>query len=88
MEAPRFVSFQHLPTGQLALYVLTDNPARAFLVYLYRGIEGFVEETAGLAVHPGKFLSPFNSENDHFVGIAGDGFSQLLQAHFLGRRFG
>lgn len=85
VDTPVDVHFALLPSKELALYVLTSSPTKPFVVFLHRGVAGFVEETSGLSLYPGSHLYSFtDSKNRHFVIINGLERGQILKAGFKG----
>lgn len=86
VEGPRRLQFAALPSGELALYVATDCPTDNLVVFLYRGISGFVRKSSA-AVPMGSTLSAFTTaQHQHVVAVSGGGGRQaaLLQASFKG----
>lgn len=87
VENPVNVHLDFLPTSELVLYVLSLNPAKPFTVFLYRGVQGFVEETSGPSLYTGERLDSFtNDAKQHFVTISGFGRGQVLRAGFKGNK--
>lgn len=81
--APSKVEFAILPSSELVLYVLSENRATPFLIFVYKGIAGFehlyTETTLPLIT---SMASVTDEEKRHFVILTNKVKALILQAHF------
>ncbi|KAK3919351.1 Thrombospondin-type laminin G domain and EAR repeat-containing protein [Frankliniella fusca] len=87
VEGPAALHFDKLPSDELALYVSTTCPTDSLVVFLYRGMSGFVRR-ASAAVPLHGVLSAFTTaQHQHVVAVSGGvraSQASLLQASFKG----
>lgn len=57
IRMPRQVAFTILGSGDILLYVVTENPAQAVIVFQYSGAAGFKEFITSTTVPRGKEIS-------------------------------
>ncbi|KAF2893085.1 hypothetical protein ILUMI_13089, partial [Ignelater luminosus] len=85
INVPLEVEFAVLPTKELILYVLTENPVKPLVVYEYQGISGFKEKIIGSTLPKVTNMKSFNTRNDHFILANNMQETRVIQAIFKGK---
>lgn len=85
LNAPIQVEFTRLPSEELVLYVVSDNPTQPLIVYRYEGVAGFREILKGSTLPKIKYINLFKSvENKHFIIAQGFKKVYVIEAVFKG----
>jgi hypothetical protein len=84
VDSPTSLTFATLPSGELVLYVLSENQAQPLFVFLYNGEEGFQEKTHAATIAVPSDLNTFTSGSHHFVTLSGKIESYVLKAVIKG----
>lgn len=87
LDAPLQVEFTVLPSNELVLYILTENPTAPFVVYMYNGISGFTEAIVGSTVPQTLFMNTFTLNNDIFIAAYHDDRINIMKGIFKGNKF-
>ncbi|XP_015834885.2 uncharacterized protein clos isoform X1 [Tribolium castaneum] len=87
LDAPIQVEFSVLPSNELILYVVTDNPTQPLLVYRYEGIAGFKLALAGSTLPKILYMNLFmGGDNQHFIIAQSYDEINVIQAIFKGEK--
>lgn len=87
LDAPIQVEFSVLPSNELVLYVVTDNPTEPLLVYRYEGIAGFKLTVTGSTLPKIFYINQFMGvANQHFIIAQSYGEINVIQAVFKGEK--
>ncbi|XP_026274203.2 uncharacterized protein LOC113203634 [Frankliniella occidentalis] len=87
VEGPHALQFAKLPSDELALYVSTTCPTDSLVVFLYRGVSGFVRRTSAAVPLHGVLSAFTTAQHQHVVAVSGGARATetvLLQASFKG----
>lgn len=87
VDAPTRTEFALLPSEELLLYVLTQNPVSQLIVYIYEGISGFNEKMIGSLVPNVQHMNQFSIQNDHFIALQNNDEINILRGMFKGHNF-
>lgn len=89
VEAPIQVEFLILPSQELILYILTDNPAKPLIVYMYQGLERFKLKHEMMSLSRIRNMKAFNTnDGNSFVSAANDKGTTLIRSYFRGYKHG
>ncbi|XP_044255131.1 uncharacterized protein LOC123005441 [Tribolium madens] len=87
LDAPIQVEFSILPSNELVLYVVTDNPTQPLLVYRYEGIAGFKLALAASTLPKILYMNLFmGGDNQHFIIAQSYDEINVIQAIFKGEK--
>lgn len=73
-----------LPTGEFALYVLTENPVAPFSVHMYEGISGFNKKIMGTVISNVVDMNQFTHNQEQFFALQTNDQIVIIQALFKG----
>lgn len=87
VTSPSNIKFCQLPSDELVLYVMTENPATPFIVYNYRGLAGFKEWLVASTLPLIKDFFPVTDNNNdkHLVVMTNHEKIMVLEALFKGK---
>ncbi|XP_018568702.1 uncharacterized protein LOC108908983 [Anoplophora glabripennis] len=86
LATPTHLEFSVLPSEELVLYILTDNPSEPLIVYVYEGISGFSKKIVGSAIPNVIRMNQFSINNMHFVVTQHFNYANIIQAVFKGEK--
>lgn len=86
VDAPTRAEFAVLPSEELSLYVLTQNPVSPLIVYIYEGIAGFNEKMISSLIPNVQNMNQFSIRGDHFLVLQNNDEINILHGIFKGHR--
>lgn len=87
LNAPIQVEFSLLPSDELILYVVTDNPVEPLVTLRYEGVSGFVKTDIFKAISTTTGMIQFTTEmQEHFVITQHEGEFTIRKGVFVGRK--
>lgn len=81
IKLPKQIEFSVLPSQELVLYVLTENPIQPFIVYRYAGVEGFKEFVLGSTLPKGHHFTVMTNQayRKEFVVFNANGDALIIE---------
>ncbi|XP_056638010.1 uncharacterized protein LOC130446041 isoform X2 [Diorhabda sublineata] len=87
ISTPTKVELALLPSKEIALYIITENPSEPLTSYIYKGVQGFLKKIERPTLPKVSDLNSFSFDNHHFVVLKNDKEVKVLQAVFKGFKF-